>query len=293
MYCFFRLAKEIIKDQLIATLATVLLLICFPWQNWVTHLYTESVFISLVVIFSYLFFKAGKQTLPSILFIALTFLFILFARPTGLFFIPIVLLFMIRRWLLQKRIVLASIVSIGIASVFILLLNYAMQGEGEFDFLKPFVEEHIICGVPTTQNTALVLPANGNSLGGLIFFVLNNAGHFLQLAGRKLIAYYGMVRSYYSAAHNFYLAAFFYPVYLLAILGAVYLQKINKSYNFYWISAVGIFTLSVLLTCDDWLNRFIMPVLPFIILAAAAGIKYLTLIYKARRTERSSTQPLL
>jgi Dolichyl-phosphate-mannose-protein mannosyltransferase len=283
IYCFFRLAQEIIKSQFTATLATLLLLICFPWQNWVTHLYTESVFISLVIIFSYLFFKPGNRSLRTGLLMAFVFLLLLLTRPTGLLFIPVVLLFVIRRWLLQKRVVLAGIVSIGVTGLFILVLNYAMKGEGEFDFLKPFIEEHIICGVPTAQNTALVLPANGNSLEGLLFYVFSNPGQFLQLAGRKMIAFFSMTRSYYSPAHNFYLAVFFYPLYLLSILGVVYLRKVHKAYNFYWISMVAIFTLSVLLTCDDWLNRFIMPILPFIILAAAAGVQYLNILYKTNK----------
>ena len=42
----------------------------------------------------------------------------------------------------------------------------------------------------------------------------------------------------------------------------------------------------VLLTCDDWSNRFIMPVLPFVILAGAHGIIVVVKKLKVVRTKK-------
>ena len=156
-----------------------------------------------------------------------------------------------------------------------------MKGEGEFDFIKPFIEEHIICGVPQAVNNNLVLPADGNSVQGLFYYIRHNPAHFLKLSFQKSAAFFGFTRSYYSSKHNLVLTLFFYPLYILAFTGLLIRRKEYNRYSLFFTAGILIFASSVILTCDDWLNRFIMPVLPYIIVLATTGI--ITLINYFRK----------
>jgi len=270
-FLFYKLSIRLFTRPVIAVTATTLLLICFPWQLWTTHLYTESVFISLAIIFTYFFFLPEKSKFLRIITIIL-FILLLFCRPTGMLFIPVITLWYFIKWWREKKWLLLGVSSLVSLVGFILILNYAMKGEGEFNFLKPFIEEHIICGVPQAANDNLKLPSDGNSTGGLLYYIVNNPTHFFSLSLKKIGAFFGMTRSYFSTSHNLYLRLFFYPLYLLALAGVIIRGKMIRDFKVYACGIVIVFAISVALTCDDWLNRFIMPVLPYIILLATAGI---------------------
>jgi hypothetical protein len=218
--------------------------------------------------------KTEKNTKDWI-FSAILFFLLLVTRPTGLLFVPVVGFFLWLKTFSTKNLLLMLLFPVLALGSFYLLLNYAMKGEGEFDFMKPFVEEHLICGVPGNTRTDIVTSANGNSVEGLASYLVNNFQQFSSLAIKKAGLFFGMTRSYYSTAHNIILQLFFYPLYLLGILGSTLGWKKNRFMISFCLATILIFTISVLLSCDDWLNRFIMPVLPLIILLAVTGIKEL------------------
>ena len=106
----------------------------------------------------------------------------------------------------------------------------------------------------------------------MLFRSIQNPANFLKLAGFKFLSYWGMVRPHYSALHNILIMCFYYPLYFFAIIGFWHLWKINKYFFLFSAGLLAIFTLSVMFTCDDWNNRFNMPILPFVFLAAAIGV---------------------
>jgi hypothetical protein len=260
IYSFNKLCNQVFSNRIIAFASTLLLILCYPWQSWTTHLYTESVFLSLVT----------EQWWTWLLL-----LLVLLARPTGMLIIPIAGAHYLARFVQERKWLSFSVFGLGCIVALALLLNYAMRGEGEFDFMKPFVEEHIICGVATNSNSHPILPANGNSVQGLLEYIVRNPNHFTELAFKKLRAFFGMTREYYSGGHNMYLVLFFYPLYLLGIFGVFDKTRQRWLIIQYCLGMILIFSISVALTCDDWLNRFIMPIVPFIILMAAMGIEKL------------------
>lgn len=271
---FFKYATTLFKDYFWGGIATLLIILCLPWQQWTVHLYTESVFLSLVLLFFCYFTKSNKTKADKIIAIGCLILLI-FTRPTGLLLIPAVAIWLWVQSIKSKKWVVLAGLPLMAGIVFYLLLNYAMKGEGEFDFMKPFIEEHLICGVPTGLKTELQISKNGNSIEGLLFYISHNFGHFINLALKKLTLFFGLTRSYYSSPHNLAIQLFFYPIYLLAIGGIVLGWKKYRRVIFFCLLLTGVFAGSVVLTCDDWLNRFIMPVLPIILLLAATGIKEL------------------
>ena len=203
-------------------------------------------------------------------------------------FIPLVLIWYVVKWIREKKWIIlfsTSLVSLG---AFALILNYAMQGEGEFEFLKPFIEEHIICGVPQALNNSLDLPADGNSIQGLLYYIFHNPLHFVRLSLQKLGAFFGITRSYYSPIHNLAIRLFFYPLYAFALVGLFGRRKRNTEIAIFLFFGIVLLALSVTLTCDDWLNRFIMPVLPYIILLATAGITFFIALIEKRRSKNTT-----
>jgi hypothetical protein len=270
MICFYQLSRHLSGHKGIAGTSTVLLLLFWPYQSWTTHLYTESFFTSTIIIALHHWFYVKKSRTSTWTSIGLMALLIL-SRPTGMLFIPVWVLILSRRMLLKQQWVKLGIAIVVSSAFFICIANTAMQGKGEFDFMKPFVEEHIICGVPTQRNMQIILPENGNSLGGLSYYITHNMATFLTLCGRKFYAFWSMTRDHYSFSHNVFLIFFLYPVYLFLILSTGFWLQTQKEFYFFSLLLVSTFLCSVLLTCDDWLNRFIMPLIPVLFLLGAPG----------------------
>jgi len=149
-------------------------------------------------------------------------------------------------------------------------LSTVINSGGELNFLKPYAYEMVICGIPTVKdpNTVLI-NINGNQFEKLWFILTNQTSLFAALAIKRLIAFYGVVRSYYAQSHNIFIAVFFYTAYILDILNFKKQIKLFLPQTFYFICLISFLTITVMLSCDEWHNRFILGMLPFFILMAA------------------------
>jgi hypothetical protein len=162
-----------------------------------------------------------------------------------------------------------------------LMLDAAIKGKGEFDFILPFVQEHIVCGLPGWSDSPGLagmprryqdfVESHRPGLWGLIIYIFQNLPEVLKLGFLRLGAFFGMVRSYYSDLHNALLIAGFYPVYILSCFGFGFIKRRAKPFHVFAIALIVTFAASVMLTCDDWHNRFIMPVMPLIFIYAGTG----------------------
>jgi hypothetical protein len=270
--CFYSLAFQISSRRSVAFISTVLLILCLPFQEWTVYLFTESFFFSLLIFYVYALFNNRWSSKRKIIVSAILFCALLVSRPTGLLIIPPTL-FVISA-VLKRRRQFAAIFMVWIAGLiaFVVITNAAMSGQGEFDFLKPFIEEHIICGYSQIENNHQELVNNSNTLQGVAGYIMHHFGQASKLAVKRIIAFFGLTRPYYSTRHNLFLALYFYPIYLFAIVGIAAVYKSSRRYCIFSIALIGTFLLSVAVTCDDWHNRFIMPLIPLIILFAGNGI---------------------
>jgi len=157
-----------------------------------------------------------------------------------------------------------------LSTLFYFLLSAVINSGGELNFLQPYVYEMVICGVPTVRDpNAVFTNINGNQLEKLWFILTNHTALFGELAIKRLIAFYGVVRSYYAQSHNIFIAVFFYSAYILGIINFRKQTKLFLPQTFYFISLILFLTITVMLSCDEWHNRFILGILPFFILMAA------------------------
>lgn len=264
-FLFYKLIARLTQSNKAALYFTLALLAMIYYQLYNVYLFTESLFFSFSIIFAYYLFTLKRLTFLAVSGIIASLVILTFTRPTGLLFIPGTIFFLILRFGGSKKLIL-FVSSIVVGSIlFYFLLNKALNAGGEFDFLLPYIQEHIICGVPTVQQEHIItLPVNHNSVEGLWYLIRNNSNLFFRLALKRFIAFWGVRRSYYSLAHNLYVSVYFYLIYALIISG---LRRFSKSFTaefIFLITYILLVSLTVLLSCDEWHNRFLFSILPFL-----------------------------
>jgi len=265
LIAFYRLCNSLTKSEIAAKAGVGLLIICASYQSWNTHLYTESFFLSLQLIFLYKYFKSGLKNWQTILLL----IAVLFARPTGILILTAVFIHILFFLIQNKKIRLSTVLYGTIITILLFaLLNTFLSIGGSFDFKKPFVEGHIICDVPEAKVSQLDTTGikNANTIQGIGILILKNPSFFFKLFQKRTAAYFGLTRAYYSQGHNLFLKAYFYPLYLFSFIALIQLLIRNNAFAIFAIAFIGLFYGSVLLSCDDWLNRFFMPIIPILIL---------------------------
>lgn len=272
LYLFYRLLETLTENRKPAFFFSLLLVAMLYYQLYNVYLFTESIFFSLSIGFIYYLFTIRKLTVVTLLLTLLFLIVLIFTRPTGLLFIPGTLCYLFMKFNGRKRILVSLLFSCLGLVLFYFLLNRALGSGGAFNFLLPYLQEHVICGIATVQYEHVIhLPVKQNSVEGLFFVVKSNTGLFLRLAIKRLVAFWGVQRPYYSGLHNFYVAAYFYAVYILIVAG---LKNWLTSYMpeaIFLVLYVALVSLTVMLSCDEWHNRFLYSILPLLLLLAAGA----------------------
>jgi hypothetical protein len=274
---FYRTLLFLFKDRRTAFIGTALLLADYFYQEFNTFLYTESLFYSFTLILSCYLFHIRQLTIRKVLIVIGMLAVICFTRPTGILFLPpaFLYLFMVFFHTMSTPKKIALLGFLGIT--FLFLLNMALGSGGELDIMLPFRDERIICGVPTLPRALPIkTAANGNSVYGLLYYILHNTPQFLKMVWWRTRAFLGLCRTYFSLAHNGYLIIFFYTLHLFALLGLPYWFKRHTDVFAYLLSAFLLTWLTVTLTCDDWHNRFYLNISPFLIILALPALQKLT-----------------
>lgn len=270
-WMFFQLVVYILKKPLLVFLATFIFIINITYQVYNSFLFTESVFYSLTVIYSSYLLRIEKLNSKKIAILILLLILLSVTRPTGILFFPTTAIYIFFRFMKNISVWHKIAIVFSAFIIFYFSVNQMLQSGGEFDFMLPFRKENIICGVSTTTNANIEVMEKGNSLEGLVYYIFHNKDEFLKLAGLKTISFFGLTRNYYSPLHNLYLIIFFYPIYFLSIIGIIKLIKKKEKEIIYLVTIILLYWITTLLTCDDWHNRFILTVSPFIFLIAFAA----------------------
>lgn len=270
-FMFLKLSLKFLYDQKLALLCTAFFILNFQYQQYNTFLFTESIFYSMAVICTSYFLRLSAYKPRQI--IALVFLLALLCitRPTGILFVAATIIYhsvyFLKSFTFLKRLFIIAAASM----VFLFLFNIILGIGGTLDFMLPFRNENIICGVDTTAGSGIQTMENGNSIGGLLYYIFHNPIHFLRLAWLRSVAFFGMLRSYFSLLHNVYLAVFFYPIFIFAVAGIWKRYKAKDRLSGFLVLIISLFWITTMLTCDDWHNRFILTISPFMILLAFAA----------------------
>jgi hypothetical protein len=273
---FFQLIHHLIGSAKIALVGTFLLLLNVFYQSFNISLQTESLFDSFILLFScYVLTRRTLSTL-SLVLILFGLIILSFSRPNGAIFWPATSAYLLffctpnlgkrQKWLF-----------LGLTIVgFLIIVNSAMGTGGLLDFMRPFREEHIICGSPTLLHPAdIITVGSGNSLYSLFYYIIHHFKDFSRLAFLKTVAFWTLYRSYFSLAHNIYLILYFQSIHLMALFSIPYWWRQKKGAFFFLTAVVFLTWITVILTCDDWHNRFYLTISPFLLLLSLPAFQTL------------------
>jgi hypothetical protein len=276
-YSFYKLLLQLSNNQT-SIILTLFLILNYPLQTFNTSLQTESLFYSFTILFSC--FLLNLKTLSVRNFIKVLFLLFLisFTRPTGFLFVPCTFLYLFFRFFQSFSLGIKIFITTVISIIFLFLLNSALGSGGELDFMLPFRDERVICGVPTIPHFVNIRTSdNPNSVFGLFYYITHNTGQFFRLALLRSKAFFGLTRSYYSFWHNFYLCIYFFPLYIVALMSVRKWISQNRFLFLFCISVIAVNWITVILTCDDWHNRFFLTIAPYIYLLSIPVLQRLTI----------------
>ena len=266
IYLFITLKK--IWGEHTAFVSVLLFLLNFYYQNYTVFLQTESLFFSLItILFCYLIYPRRWQWNHYTTLVLMT-IILGFTRPSGILFYPSIIFFLVSHWQTGK--IKKTLTFIAGFLLFILALNALLDIGGDLNFAIPFQQQMIICGVPE-KGAGVSLPGNMNSIAGLYSYMVNHPVNFFSLAFQKTISFFIPFRAYYSVFHNLYLVSLFGIVYFAVFFGIKKWLGISKPLFITLILPVLIVWISVVFSCDDWHNRFLLSTYPPLIMLASGG----------------------
>ena len=279
-YLFFYTAlKKAFQLPLTAFFIIAYLLIFWPYQNWVVYLFTESAFFSLILILFSTLILYKPESFKNILLICIALVLVIMSRPLGILFGGSIYLYLFYSANKKWKIVLGC-ASLFFLAFFFYTANTIFSTTKYWTITQAFEQESVICDLPTTTPsfTKLDLAISGNPVYQLCYYLTHNFSHFLHLAGIKLQYFFLMTRPFYSKAHNYFLLLNTIPLYLLMI-GSFFIKRIpfNKEVALFLISSIALYTIIIIIQCDDYQNRFILSIYPFFVVLAARTIEYLIL----------------
>ncbi|RZK10251.1 MAG: hypothetical protein EOO46_11330 [Flavobacterium sp.] len=270
VYCFYYLALKFTNRAKVAFWFTVAFLCMYYYHLYNVHLFTESLYFSFSIIIFYGLNKLNRLSIISLIAVLTGLVILYLTRPVGLFFIVASFLFLVLKFFPKRAVLLFLTAGIFITLGFIFLLNRSLNSGGELDFLLPYLDERIICGVPTINTPhKLDVPIDADSVQGLFYIITNHWELFFKLSVKRLLAFFGVLRSYYSLPHNIFIGIYFYSIYIFSIMGSRSWSSRNRPQVVFIMSMVFLTALTTALSCDEWHNRFILAIVPFLLLLAS------------------------
>jgi len=243
--------------------AFALALMCYPFQQWVLALYTESFFASLAVLFLERITRPGPVQRMVWALAAL----LLFARPVGLLFVFPAFIW---KFAALRKLGLPGW-SLNCAYAVVLLLALCVPAVGK-DKLAAIVEAHVICGFPEKPGAMEHFDGNSVMSAQKHLFAMNGPRYAAGLFVRRALSVFTLGRAYYSAQHNVLLLPF-YLLFALAAIGAWH-SRVQRIVGLL-LALLVLNTAIIGFTHDEWSGRFLVPLWPPILVFAGLGASWL------------------
>lgn len=240
-YCLYRLVENM-YGQRAGIIAAFLFIVFLELAIWNVFILTDSLFISLPIIATYAWTQR-RFVIASLLTI-----WIISLRPEGFVFAGALLTWLLY-WLYQRRQWrwIAAILLLGLA------LTPVAWRVGKQFIAQEELPYHYSVGAVIWNYPSFYL----------------TSPTFIKLAASKLIVEVAHLRPYHDAARNLLIMLVLFPLYALAILGWRRPSEIPAAK---WILTAWFILkmMVVMITFADWTGRFLLHVLPVVILFSAA-----------------------
>lgn len=238
-----------------ADLVFALFLLAYPIQTWTLTLYSESFFVSL----SLLFLGEALRTDRSFMRLLPIAVLLIFARPVGILFTAPVLVWRVMGNSGKMRTPWIWATSMAVLLAILFLPVHAM------DQLRIVLEGHAIGGFPMYPDPGSRF--QGSTLADAQAQVIHEHGlaAWAGLVLQRIAWLFSLWRPYFSNSHNA-LTVPFLMLYPLALLTVV---RLWKTPFVQVLTAMVLLNMIVVgLTYAEWNGRFLVPLLPVIMLLA-------------------------
>lgn len=280
----YKSALIISGSRLTSFLSCLFFLFWVELQSWNFYVLTESLYVSCSVLCFFLMLKTKDDGRYGIMLLPFL-LFTIFIRPHGIVFLLASAVFFFKCFaesaFYKKHKILVLTTVIFAFSLLVVLTAIALE---DFNFMsvQVYTTGDIVYGASTFASEHEIISLYSGSLHlpdpelptalQVMQFVVYNPWYFIRLSLGKLLIFFAHIKPYYSVVHNLLIAFSLYPLYLFFIAG---IRKAKSSPSkFFVISLVVLQAISVMFTVEDWDGRFLMPILPFIMMFAAIGISF-------------------
>ena len=280
-FCLYLMGKKMFSKW-VGLICISFFLTYLPIQLRNFYLLTEMLFINFSIILTYfVFFKKEKK-----FFILLITIFVLFLRPQS-FLILLSIALSIFVFSKSNKNYSLSLKLFALFSFSFLLLILTHIGINNYNLIDSF-SKGIIWGYSFETNSLcykecisdLTNPSiYEKNIFGLLLYVKDNFFILTKVSIYKIILYFSGWRPYYSFAHNVFILCFHIPIYFLFCVYFLRLKKFDQL-EIFTLLYVLISAIFIGVTFADWSGRFIMYILPFIIIYASKSLFNLLLIFK-------------
>ena len=286
-FCLYLIGKKIFSKWA-GLICLSFFLTYLPIQLRNFYLLTEILFINLSIILTYfVFFNKEKKILISLLAI-----FILFLRPQGILILLSITLskFIFSKFNKNYNLALKLFTILFFSILLLIFLDIGINYYNLIDSLSKGViwgynfETNSLCYKACISGLTNPGTYEKNILG-LILYVKDNFIILTKVSIYKIILFFAGWRPYYSFAHNLFILVFHIPIYLLFCIYFLKFRKFDQfeSFTLFYVLLSSIF---VGITFADWSGRFIMFILPFIMIYASKSLLNLLIIFKYHFTNK-------
>ena len=279
---FYQGLCKLVKNNQAAFYTTLLVICYLPIQQWNTCLLTESIFISLILLFVWAF-SIEKQSHKWLVLFLISILAASVRPNGGILFTICFTLYCIP--LIQHNKKISIIFIIGIAVALLMLHSYT---DTFYQFLlNSFNKGEIICGYDhwtALNKTRILNDSSSGSITKIIDLITSNPIKSLQLFVGRFVALWSDVRIYYSLQHNIFIGFYLLIAYVTAIIGFIQYRKAFAELALVTLLYCGINSLLVMFTYADWDGRFLAPLLPIIFIWSGLGIYFSIQFLKRKNT---------
>lgn len=251
--------------------ATLLLILCIPFQSWNFYLYTESLFYSCILLFFSHCIRSKQLSFTSVFTQAVLLLLVIVSRPLGILFLPCWIIYVIGKANNKWKVVLIT-ASVASLALFVFIANLILGNISDWPILTSAENNEIICDMPVGDKMNLEAFKNKPPLAQLFSYIYAHPLHFGRLAVQRLFRFFFLVRPYYSLLHNAALIGLCFILYTPLLIGVfTFRKRFFSSTAVFLVSIILLFCIAVALQCDDYHNRFHHAIIPVFLYCGIFG----------------------
>jgi 4-amino-4-deoxy-L-arabinose transferase-like glycosyltransferase len=264
-----------LSGSLAGVLAAAFFVINVDLARWHVYLLTDSLYMSLVLLTTWMIARAPRSAMWWYVGAGLMVLFTGFVRPNGWLFVPIALIYWIAQTSMTRRLKWSAAVAVLLTFAGSLTFIGAFRNAIELERPDLSLREGVVVwNFPGWRRS---MPPEPDMQAGLVGSIRYGARHPWatgRLAATRVAVELAHARPFYSAAHNAAILIILALVYPLVVLG--FLRYRRQPLTLLIAAVIGSDLLVVAGTFADWDGRFLLHTFPLMgVLAACEATRWL------------------